>query len=326
MIVNKTTIVILILVIFGFSLIITIPIFIISYNLSNYGIIDENLTFIYAPSSPSTVDELNINIDIGNVEIRYIYPPFDYYAKLKVDIEMMGKGIVEKSYLDFFDISWENESSLVNFNLLLKSGINPIEILPLIKNITIIVELNAEIIYDLRTDIDQGNFEISVPWGATISNLLVNITYGNILYYLNQCTIEGNITGSTQKGILELKTFNAQYNRNSVWTLSTYDGNMDIEIYQYEDMGANISGKVSIFARGVLFFSYEDDKPSIGALFSLNPSPDYIPPENYNGFNLGFPSVEVAVLTSYDFPAKNFYNLSLFVDNEGYISPYIKSD
>ncbi|MFX1592565.1 MAG: hypothetical protein ACFFCL_07725 [Promethearchaeota archaeon] len=325
MIVNKTTIVILILVIFGFSLIITIPIFIISYNLSNYGIIDENLTFMYVPSSPSTVNELNINIDIGNVEIRYIYPPFDYYAKVEVDIEMMGKGIVEKSYLDFFDVSWENESSFVNFNLLLKSDINPIEILPLIKNITIIIELNAEIIYDLRIDIDQGNFEISVPWGATISNLLVNITYGNILYYLNQCTIEGNITGSTQKGILELKTSDAQYNRNSIWTLSTHDGNMDIEIKQYKDMGANITGKASSSNSGIFRLIYEDNKTSIGAMFILQPPPDWVSPVDYPGFYTDF-FTERVVLTSYDFPAENFYNLSLSIIGSGYFDIDIKSD
>jgi len=325
MIVNKITIVILILVILGFSLIITVPIFIISSNLSNYGSIDENLTFIYAPNSPSTVDELNINIDIGDVEIRYIYPPFDYYAKVEVDISMMGKIKVEKSYLDFFDVSWENESSLINFNLLLKSGINPIEILPLIKNITIIVEINAEIIFNLRTNIDQGNFKIFVPWGATISNLLVNITNGNILYDFNQCEIEGNITGSTLKGILELKTSNAQYNQNSIWTLSTHDGDMDIEIFHDEDIEANITGKASISNSGIFSLIYEDKKPSIGAMFILQPPPDWVSPVNYPGFHTDF-FTERVVLTSYDFPAENFYNLSLSIIGNGYFDIDIRSD
>ena len=113
--VKKNIIVVIFLVILMISFIIIFPIHLISTELSSYDIIDECYSFIYNPSSPSSNNSLYINVDEGDIEIRYINPPVDYLVLIEVNIAMVGSKLGGKSYKDYLNVSWNNSSSPINF-------------------------------------------------------------------------------------------------------------------------------------------------------------------------------------------------------------------
>jgi hypothetical protein len=309
---NKKLISITLMVIIGCSLIIIVPIQIISIRLSSYDTINKSCTFIYQPSSPSSIENLYLNVDEGNVEIRYIDPSVDYYALIEVDIELIGKNLAGKSYEDYLNISWYNSSSLANFRMEIISDdwFNPS--LWLIKDVSIIVTLRKDIVFDIITNLIKGNYKITVPWPVSIGNLLTNVSNGNILYDFELCSIQGNITGITNKGDLVLKSHNVEYNQNCNWLLTSTAGDMNIEIYQEEEMGANITGTAMIID-GILNLFYEDNSANIGANFFFP-----LLSGNLGGILEGFYTIfesEKTWFISFDFPTINNYNLTLYITN-----------
>ncbi|KKM91329.1 hypothetical protein LCGC14_1229550, partial [marine sediment metagenome] len=203
---NKSFVVIFLIAFVGISLIITIPILTLSSSLSNYGTIDEVLTFKYAPDNSSPIEKLNLNVDVGDVEIKYITTPVDYYAKIQVDIEMFGQYIAGKQYSEYFHDVWEIESSsaTLTMELLSESWFDPS--LWLTQNVSIIITLNANILFDINITINEkGNVHYIVPYAVPINNVDVNTNEGNIFYEFQYCTLEGNITGIANDGNIELK-------------------------------------------------------------------------------------------------------------------------
>ena len=251
------------------SFILSVPILIISNNLSVYGMINESFSLKYSLSSPTLIEELNLHVDVGNIEINYIEPPFDYHVKTDVYIEMSGKGLAKKSYLDYLDVSLENKSSsVVDFTLQIKPELDRNEVLPLIQDITAIISLRPDITFDIITLVNDGNYNITVPFGVSIGNILTNISRGDIFYNFNHCTIEGNITGIINEGNLVLTTYDAEYTANNNWNFTIETGNLDIIINQNRDLGGNITGLAEI-NDGMVFFFYEDINPNISARFKI---------------------------------------------------------
>ena len=314
--VNKNNIAAFVMVLLSFSMIFSIPIVFLSDRLSTYGIINESLLFEYVPDTPSSIEKLYLNVDVGNIEIRYIEPPVDYYAMIEVNIIMSGANSAGKSHKDYFNISWNKTHSPANFTLELISDDWFNQLLWSMQNVSIIVTLRKNIVFSIKATVREGDLEITVPWGVSINNLVFNITEGDILYDLDHCVIEGNITGIVNRGNINLNTINAQYTRNSIWTLITELGDIKIDIVQYKDLGANVTGKATISTKGDLHFYYMDNKPSVGARFILrkvgmSPIMDFIG-GNTIGFGRSYlPEGRGTVYTSKDFPATNCYVLSL---------------
>ena len=315
---NKSIIAIVVIVFVGISLIVTIPILILSSGLSNYGMIDEFLTYKYAPNNSSPIENLNINAEVGDIEIKFVDPPVDNLAMIEVNIEMVGQNVAGKSYLDYFIVVWENTSTSPTFRMELKSDVDQLEVLSLIKNVAIFVTLRADIIYDITATVIRGNVDLIVPFGVSCNNIEINIsTKGNILFDVTNCFLGGNITGIINEGNIDLKAHNVEYARNSIWTLITELGDITIDIIQYKDLGANITGNATVFTEGSLYLYYKDNKPSVGARFILLRQAtggmfrDFFG-DNTIGFEKSYlPQGRGSVYTSYDFPATNCYNLSL---------------
>jgi hypothetical protein len=319
---NKITLAISIVVIFGMTLIISIPIFIISTTLAPYGIIEESIPFYYNPSNSSFMKELNINTDIGEIEISYIYEPVVYSVKVELNLEMLGSGLAEKSYFDYFNVIWENISGFVNFTLEFKADIDQEELLSLITNVDIIVALKAEIICDINVIVNvQGGVNIIVPWGVSIGSILTNISRGDIQFDLSDCIVDGNITGIIQiEGDLELKSNNVQYIHNNTWSLNTRVGDIVLEIIQYIDINGNISGTIT-HEQGYISFTYQDNRMNNGAYFTVYYYEADLTLSNEIDESVGFykdhsDEQPIVYLWCYDYPSKNNYNL-LFNNSNG---------
>ncbi len=313
---NKATTAIITMLFICFSLIISTPMVILSTILSPYGRISKEIPFYYKPSSPSIMDELNINADLGNIDIKYITEPVDYIAKLKVKIEMIGSNLAGKSYFDYFNIIWENTSGRVNFTISLKEDISQIEILSLIKNVSITVILKANVLCDINVFINfQGDFKITVPWSISVGNILINVTKGDIQFNFSNCIVDGNLTGLIlEEGDLEITSNNVQYLNNHTWYLNTKVGDILLYIFQYIDLNGNISGTIT-HEQGNIKFKYQDYSTNNGAFFKL-----YYYFDDYallneiinqvEGFNSVHSEEELLFyLWSFDFPNKNNYDL-----------------
>jgi len=291
-----------------------IPSFILLVEFSNFGTIDQSLTYVYSSTTPPLKSELNLNADIGIVEINYVNQPVDYIIKVDVNIEMGGPNLDGKSYLDFFNIVWENITTSVNLNLEIISDM----LLDFSKlhqaNIYINFTLRADVIFDINASIIDGAIKLAVPLGITVNNLLLNVINGNIIYDMFHCSVEGNISGIVKNGNIMLKAYNNQYNQNCKLTLVNEVGYITIDIYQSEEMGANITG-TGITKTGIISLIYNDYSPNIGAQFILYNKTDH-GAEGQNTW-IGFerdtlPLGAGLFYYSKDFPTQNNYNFSLF--------------
>ncbi len=317
MMANKQIITIIFIFVFIISLITLIPISFLFVIISSYGNIHEFRVFKYSASNSSQIIQLNVNSEIGNVKIDYIYPPINYYVKIEVNVEMFGKNLGEKSFLDFFDITWINDSTSLEFILEAKSDLDLLEILPLMENATVSISLNADIKFDIVTKVIRGDAQINAPFGININKIKMNNTYGDILYDFNRCTIEGNITGINNYGNIYFKTQNVQYFSGSSLFLDSETGNITIDIHQSTLMGTNVTGIVK--NEGIINIIYEDNSANIGSLFLLhNTNLFWGEWDTWEGFpeNCGILDGGIGYFfQSFDFPTKNNYNLSFFKKN-----------
>ena len=85
---NKGLVAIILIFIIGISLVISIPILIFSSALLPYAKINQTINYFYKSSESSEIEILNLNIDVGNIEISYVYPPVDFDVMVKINFEM----------------------------------------------------------------------------------------------------------------------------------------------------------------------------------------------------------------------------------------------
>ena len=316
---NKSIVSTFVMVLISFSLIFSIPIIFLSNTLSTYDIINESLHFEFTPDTPISIEKIFLNVDVGIIEIRYIEPPVDYHVKIDVNIEMRGANLAGKNHSHYFDIDWQTSGSSANLTMELLSDDWFDLSMWSMKNVSIVVTLRKDILFDITAKVNKGDLELTVPWGVSINNLVLNVTEGDILYDFDHCLIEGNITGIISRGNIKLNVTNVKYIRNSIWTLITEIGDIKIDTVQYVDLGANVTGKILISTEGDLHFFYKDNKPSVGAIFILlrkeltgGTSTIDLFGANTIGFETNFlPEGRGNVYTSSDFPATNCYNFTL---------------
>ena len=349
---NKSIVAIFVVILVSISLIISIPVLTLSSGFSNYGKIDELLIFEYAPDNSSPIEKFNLNVDMGNIEIKYVTTPVDYYVKIQVDIEMMGQLVAGKKYSDYFSVDWDITSPSPTFTMLCTSDTWFDPSLLLTQNIDIIITLNAIILFDINITInEEGNVHLIVPFAVTTNNVEIytnegdilcdfhkystlegNITgianEGNILYDFQYCTLEGNITGIANDGDIDLMAYNPEYTRNTTWTYNSITGDITIDINHtnhYKIMNATITGSVVGNDFGDIIVNYYDNTDNIGANITFNdalqPFTTNLPPiehrSDWVGFNMTqFHPPPGFEFISTDFPAITNYNLFLIGINQ----------
>ncbi|MFX1557006.1 MAG: hypothetical protein ACFFC9_07115 [Promethearchaeota archaeon] len=318
MITHRSTLFIVLITILAFIILITIPITVLFDNFTNYGKIEESLSFYYSPEVPSLTDELKINTDIGNIEIIYATVPTDYPVSIEVNINVAGLNIADKSYLDYFDIVWNETSTPATFNFTIKSNKWLEASNWFSRNINIFVILRAEIVFNVTASSNEGNIKTEIPFGVSIENLITKSMSGNIKLDFDRCILAGNITGTTNTGNITLNSYNVEYIRNSSWIIDNDRGNTLFDITQYDEMGANITVK-GITNTGFINVTYEDYTPNVGAFVKLY-NYTSIPPYSciWEGFNYNTP-LSGHEFISYDFPAINFYNITLYQIDGNYV-------
>ncbi|MFX1501865.1 MAG: hypothetical protein ACFFDH_12950, partial [Promethearchaeota archaeon] len=311
--------------IIGFGIIISLPVLFLSISFSSYYSIEHHKEYYYYNNSINSdmIKTLNLNSDVGEMEVNYIYTPVDYCVKVELNIELMSQKHQGDSYLDYFEIpSWQNTSSSIKFIMSLKPDVLDTWFNVSLwkeQEVSVIATINANFIFNINTTINYvGDVDILVPAGIYINNIDVNINQGNIYYDFFYSTIEGNVTGSVVFGDITLKGNNVRYTKNSILSLINDDGLITFNIIQQRAMGTNLTG-IGITKMGQIKIQYQDYSEYIGAMFTFynysafwpdyyNPRVGFSGPESFNTSDFGY------IFTSFDFPTKNNYNFSLYRD------------
>jgi len=323
--VKKAVLVSSILIIFGVSILVSVPIIILSTGFSPYinveGIPEP---FEYVASNTAGIHKLELNVDVGNIEIQYTTTRVDFLAKIELNIEMVGQNLVGESFDNYFIIEWDDSNTMPTFTMELEKDTDWFNTSKWItQNVGIIVTLNANILFDIDITINNiGNVEIFVPGGVNINNVDVNLERGNMFFDFTYCIIEGNISGNVNNGNgdIDFKVNNVEYTRNSVWNLTNDIGVILFDIIQYEGMGANITG-MGETNTGIIEVVYKDFTSNVGAVFTFyrTVTQDGI----WEGFEREIDTDETQwwqsrfIYYSDDFPVINNYNISLYKTWDG---------
>ncbi|MHA2185043.1 MAG: hypothetical protein ACXAAI_08595 [Promethearchaeota archaeon] len=268
---KKNILVMFLTVLITFSLIIAVPIASLSVKLSTYGRIKKLLTFEYNPPSPSSAEKLILNIVKGDIKIRYISQPVDYFVKIEVNLEMSGPSLAGKNYTDYFDIEWNKTSPSPLFMMDFDASVDKLSVIPLITDLSIVVSIRSDIMFDLVLSLHEGNVDLLAPFRVPINNVLIDITKGDTLFDFNHCNIQGNITVRIEEGDIDMKILNTIYTNNSLWNFTIGTGNFDLNISHdrsFTDLGANITG-ITTLNNGTARFIYKDTNINIGARFEI---------------------------------------------------------
>jgi hypothetical protein len=250
-------------------LIFSAPLMVIIIIFSDLNTIKENLSFDYTPETAHSRVQLNFYVDVGNIEIKYLFEPNDKYVQTDIDIEIAGLDLKDKTYLQFFNISWIEANSSVELFFLLKPNMLEVFSNLMMNDINIIVALKPDIIFDINATTIQGGIKYQAEYGIHTGYINMNATKGNILYDLSYCTIEGNLSGVVGTGNLEFRTHNEKYIQNTNWNFTVETGNIDLFITQDLNPEANVTGTVEV-NDGDVFFLYEDKSADVGARFDIH--------------------------------------------------------
>jgi hypothetical protein len=278
---------------------------------SNYGRIDETSTFYYSPSTSSPVEKFNLNAEVGNIEVQYTTRPTTYRAKVEVHLEISGSSIEGKSWDNFFDVNWQNNSSPITFSIIQNPDglIDPLSWS--IKILTIVVTLRADIVFDINITASKGNVELAIPYAVTVNDVSILSNLGNVSLEFKQCVINGDISAITTRNDIFIRSYDVEFTRDSNWSIITESGDIDLNIEQHKDMGGNVIG-TTFLNDGTIILVYRDTNPDVGARFWTrgNVSGEGVGLVVFDGFD----RIDEGYV-SYDFlTSKNRYDLILEIN------------
>lgn len=298
-------------------------------SLVTFGKYRETLTFLYDPNKTSSVEQLRLNSDITDIEIAYNSTPMDQIVKIEVNFYIAGPLVSGKTYSHYFKpILWDNSSSPVKFTL---ESLPSIQIeQPLVDNF-IIVTLRTDIVYAIDVITSIGNIETLVPINVVVDNINLTSKTGGVSLLANgaiftngfevftysssttlnftNCKMSKYIKIKTSSGNITLISDNMRYIQDCAWDLNTSIGNIDVIIYQSQELGANVKG-IAYTSLGRVSILYRDNLDTVGARFAA--SARAISLTNSTGFEISLSIGSLIVYDSLDFVTTiNSYNLAL---------------
>ncbi|MFX1414640.1 MAG: hypothetical protein ACFFA2_12495, partial [Promethearchaeota archaeon] len=87
---------------------------------------------------------------------------------------------------------------------------------------------------------------------------------------------------------------------NSSWDINIREGNIDIEVLQYRDIGANITGIFKV-NNGEIFVLYEDSSADIGAMLEIPYGGEFMDKSGFPTCVLQVPGLICPLVKGFDF-------------------------
>ncbi|MFX0001142.1 MAG: hypothetical protein ACFE9Q_12145 [Candidatus Hodarchaeota archaeon] len=148
-----------------------------------------------------------------------------------------------------------------------------------------------------KTDFSHG-----LKTSTSTSHLILNFT---------SCVIGGNLKGMSSTGSIVINSYNMIYTTNSIWDFDTSTGSIDVNIFQYIEMGANVTGSVMTSTASIDVY-YKDNSANIGTKFTCSTSTGSIGYSSIGTGGFTETGVDPIIITSDDYNiASNKYTLSI---------------
>ncbi len=181
--------------------------FIVGFAMSST--IEESFTFLYQ-DVPSSIEELNLDVGIGAIDIRYNTSNTPYIAKIDVDMRISGLFMSNMGYADFFGPTtswWQNGTFppiLFRLQQLPHVWLNPASWFKL-ANIEINVTLRTDVAYDLNADTGTGSIRLVTANNAILDDVDLNSGTGSIyLSTAENTTIQDTLNLDAGTGSISL--------------------------------------------------------------------------------------------------------------------------
>lgn len=212
--------------------------------LSTWGELPYKNTYYYTPITPSTIERINVNSDIGSININYNKTPTDYYAKIDLDIRIKGMLVDGKSFQDFFyPIIWQNQSTQ-EISFILDAKASTWLTFSISQRVKINLTLRSDVIYDLNTQASTGSIRMDIPPNSILNNTIlststgsvslnaakntkflgdveISTNTGSVALYANQINFTQSLGAFTSTGSIRLNFSNSFIGRHLVGTTST---------------------------------------------------------------------------------------------------------
>ncbi len=238
---------------------------------TTWGEIEYENTYLYKPSSPSSIERININADIGSVLIRYNETPTDYYAKIDLDVHIQGILVKDSSLSDFFHpIIWDNTSTPIT-TFTIDSKATTWFIFGVFRQIQINLTLRTDVIYDLNVLSSTGAINMKTPDNIILNNTILSTSTGSIVLDASKnITFQGDVGLSSSTGLVALYAKDVNFTHDLISQSST---GSQILNFSRCSIGGHLTG---ISSTGFLDFNSYNMKYSEGHNWSLESSTGYI--------------------------------------------------
>ncbi|MFX0032824.1 MAG: hypothetical protein ACFE8E_05520 [Candidatus Hodarchaeota archaeon] len=172
------------------------------------GTISNSFTFNYR-NIPLSVEDLNLNVDLGSLDIKYNTSNTPYIVKIDVDLTISGLFMTDRQYTDFFKSAtewWQNTTSPLIFDM---------ELLPAVwfnpafwfksYNIKVSVVLRTDVVFDISAIAGTGSIEMTIPDDISLKNITISSGTGSaFLNASNNVEIDGTVDINAGTGSIGL--------------------------------------------------------------------------------------------------------------------------
>ncbi|MBY8988846.1 MAG: hypothetical protein KGD61_10360 [Candidatus Lokiarchaeota archaeon] len=218
------------------------------------GSVENSFNFKYEPISPDPIEDLTFNVDIGTLLFKYNTSLTTSYAEIDVDIEISGLYMEGKTYLDFLHPKaewWDNTTATFNLLTLPDVWFNPSHWFKSY-NITVLVTLRTDVVYDLTALTGVGSIEMQVSNGVILNGTSLTSSTGSINFNAaGNNEFQGDFKLKTSTG--SVQSFAVTTNFTHGYRASTSTGSIALN-YTNCIMSNNIIGSTS--TGSVTFKSY----------------------------------------------------------------------
>jgi len=304
---------------------------------STYGEIEESFSFYYTPENRTEPEKIRISTDARTINIRYNTSSMPYSIKADAILKVEGMYMRDSDYGYFHTEGHyypsEGFTQLVVYSAGRTLGGFYHPTWTAKYDININITLRTDILYDLHIrayntkisisenlsintlSLETGISNIELNANATSINIIEAIAYGGSLTLnLTNCNISDSIYINSTMADINFTSYNTKCNKNVEWALRSEAGSINANVYQSEDLGANISG-VLFTSTGNINIEYTDSLPTVGAFFNASSFTGSFVTTNLGGFE----ALGNNLFRTVDYPsATNIYTFSLNNIN-GYI-------
>lgn len=256
------------------------------------GTIDISSNYVYT-SSPSEDESVSISADICDISIEYNNTPMEYGMEAYFMAKINGLFVKGRSFEEFFQYpQTQNLSEVKSIILSTREGLykNPLNIFSN-KDLRLTLRLRTDLEYNINVDTAVGDISVDVPVGISLGevnlksdvgdvslnaldssfkgDISLSSTTGNVRVNLNNSTVAGDLSASTTTGSARLNLVNLSYPTDTNLNIGTTTGSIYLTIDQQVNMGAKVSGTLSVTTGNIEVKYYDNsDELSLNCISS----------------------------------------------------------